>query len=309
MGLRAFVTCLVLAFLGACRSPADSTKEPPPVRDEQPTVKSLPGVDTSALTQRELGKWSSYVSEFLAPCPDQPVSVAECVTESRDCAACLPAAKFLVERVRRGDARSQAEKAFRTRFSPESVKSIDLSGSPALGADSPAVTVVEWADFQCPHCAMITPMLRELVEKRSDSVRLVFKHYPLSGHPNAHKAARAAVAAQAQGKFWEMEKALFEGQSAGLEEPQITKIARELGLDMKRFEADCKSEKTADLVAADRKQADKLGLSGTPMIYVNGRYFDFELFDVRESLDAWVELEIALATGHADAKTAKQTEK
>jgi protein-disulfide isomerase len=297
---------LVLAV--ACRAPADSTKEPPPV-EEQPAPTELPGVDTSALTQGEVAKWSRYVSELLAPCPDQPVSIAQCVGEARKCEACLPAARFLAERVRRGDARSQAEKAFKARFSPETVQSVDLGDSPARGAQSPVVTVVEWADFQCPHCALVTPMLVDLVQKRSSNVRLVFKHYPLSGHQNADKAARAAVAAHRQGKFWEMEKSLFAAQSQGLEEPQIVELARELSLDMKRFEADRASESAADAVAADRKQADRLGLAGTPMIYVNGRYFDFEHFDVREDLDAWIDLEIELRTGKsASAAPAQKPE-
>ena len=85
---------LMAASGAACRSPADSPKEPPPV-EEQPTAApttQLQGVDTSGLTPRELGKWQEYVSELLAPCADQPVSIAQCVTEARPCNACLPAA-------------------------------------------------------------------------------------------------------------------------------------------------------------------------------------------------------------------------
>lgn len=298
--VRLLMALSLYVLLVACRSPADATKEPPPV-EEQAAPRQLAGVDTSALTQRELSKWSSYVSELLAPCPDQPVSLSQCVTESRGCDACLPAARFLVGRVRRGDARSQTEKAFQTRFSPDEVKSIELGGSPSKGATSPVVTVVEWADFQCPYCAMITPLLQDIAEARKESVRLVFKHYPLSAHPNSEKAARASVAAQRQGKFWQMEKALFEGQAAGLEDRQIVEIARKLGLDLKQFDADRASEETADVVAADRKQAERLGLAGTPMIYLNGRYFDFDSFDVKEDLEAWIDLEIQLATGTSEA--------
>jgi protein-disulfide isomerase len=289
-----------LLSLGAlsCRSPADSPKEPPPV-EESTGPATLPGVDTSGLTAREQAKWREYVSEFLAPCSDTPVNVAQCVTESRACATCLPAAKFLVERVRRGDSRGQAEQAFKTRFSPEAVKSIDLSGSPAKGASSPVVTVVEWADFECPFCAAVAPVLKETVERYPEQVQLVFKHYPLSAHEHAEGAARAAVAAHQQGKFWALSQALFASQKEGLDETRLEKLAREAGLDMKGFDADRASEATADSVARDRKQADELGLEGTPMIYINGRHFALDHFDIRQDLAPWIELEIALNSGAA----------
>jgi hypothetical protein len=278
----------------ACRSPADSPKEPPPPEEERAAPAQLPGVDTSALTPRELGKWREYVSELLAPCPDQPVSIAQCVTESRACSACLPAAKFLVERVRRGDARAQAEAAFRARFSPEAVKSIDLGGSPAKGASSPVVTVVEWADFECPFCGVAAPVLKALVERYPSEVQLVFKNYPLSAHEHSEGAARAGVAAFHQGKFWQLNQAMFESQKAGLDDATLLKLARDQGLDMKAFEADRASEATADAVARDRKQADELGLEGTPMIYINGRHFSLDHFDLRQDLQPWIDLEIAL---------------
>ncbi len=278
----------------ACRSPADSPKEPPPPNEDRTAPVQLPGVDTSALTPREVGKWREYVSELLAPCPDQPVSIATCVSENRACNTCLPAAKLLVERVRRGDSRSEAEKAFRARFSPEAVKSIDLTGSPAKGATSPVVTVVEWADFECPFCGVAAPLLKATVERYPNEVQLVFKNYPLSAHEHAEAAARAAVAAARQGKFWELSQAMFASQKVGLDDATLLKLARDQGLDLKAFEADRASEATADAVARDRKQADELGLQGTPMIYINGRFFNMELFDIRNDLQPWIELEIAL---------------
>jgi protein-disulfide isomerase len=287
------------ALLGgaACRSPAESPKEPPPVEETTSSkpAQQLPGVDISALTPREQSKWQEYVGELLAPCPDQPVNVAQCVTESRPCAACLPAAKFLVERVRRGDTRQQAEAAYRARFSPEAVKPVDIEGSPAKGAERPIVTVVEWADFECPFCAVAAPLLKALVEKYPKQVQVVFKHYPLASHQHAENAARAAVAAHRQDKFWELSGAMFEAQKEGLDEEKVLELARGAGLEMKDFQAALGSEDTADSVARDRKQADELGLEGTPMIYINGRYFSFDHFDLRQDLEPWVELEIAMA--------------
>jgi len=295
---RVFLASIALLGAGACRNPADSPKEPPPVEETAASAPvNLPGVDTSSLTPREQTKWSEYVGGLLAPCSDQPVNIAQCVSESRPCGACLPAAKFLVERVRRGDTRTQAETAYRARFSPEAVKSIDLADSPTKGAAKPVVTLVEWADFECPFCGAVAPVLKSIVEKYPEQVQLVFKHYPLSAHQHAENAARAAVAAQRQGKFWPVQQALFENQKAGLDESNILKLARDAGLDMKEFENDIGSEATADSVARDRKQADELGLEGTPMIYINGRHFSLENFDLRQDLEPWIALEIELSNG------------
>jgi protein-disulfide isomerase len=295
---RVFLASIALLGAGACRSPADSPKEPPPVEETAApaATTTLPGVDTSSLTPREQTKWSEYVGGLLAPCADQPVNIAQCVSESRPCSACLPAAKFLVERVRRGDTRAQAEAAYRARFSPDTVKSIDVTGSPSKGAAKPVVTLVEWADFECPFCGVAAPLLKGVVEKFPDQVQLVFKHYPLSAHQHAENAARAAVAAQRQGKFWPVQQALFENQKKGLDEPHILELARAAGLDMKEFENDIASEATADSVARDRKQADELGLEGTPMIYINGRHFSLDHFDLRQDLEPWIALEIELAS-------------
>lgn len=300
---RVFLASIALLGAGACRSPADSPKEPPPVAETAaPAPATLPGVDTSSLTPREQTKWREYVGGLLAPCADQPVNIASCVSESRPCKACVPAAKFLVERVRRGDTRAQAEAAYRARFSPDTVKSIDIADSPAKGAEKPVVTLVEWADFECPFCGVTAPVLKGVVEKYPEQVRFVFKHYPLSAHQHAENAARAAVAAQRQGKFWPVQQALFENQKAGLDESSILKLARDAGLDMKAFESDIASEATADRVARDRKQADELGLEGTPMIYINGRHFSLEHFDLRQDLEPWIALEIELASASQNQK-------
>lgn len=302
LSLRALAAIISLALVNlelvTCRSPGDAGKAPAPTEESGQPV-ALPGVDTSNLTAREKSEWSSYVSELLAPCADQPVSVADCVKEKRDCKLCLPAAKFLVDEVKEGKARSQVETAFRKRFAPEQIKKIDVGDSPSLGPENAPVQIVEWADFECPFCGKAAPMLHELIDAYPGQVRLVFKHYPLSIHKSADKAARAAVAADKQGKFWQMHERLFAAQGAEkeLDDAMIKHIAQEVGLNIKKFEEDAASEETADVVARDRKQADSLELTGTPWIYVNGRHFDLTQFDPVKDLDGWVQLEIEVKTG------------
>lgn len=284
--------------LSTCRSPGEGGKGPDPAPEAAELVE-LPKVDTSGLRAREKREWSSAVSEFLAPCPDQPVSLAVCVKESRDCKACAPAARFLVKQVQKGKTRSQVEAAFKKRFSPSEVKQITIDGSPEKGAPNAAVVIVEWADFECPFCARTAPLLDSLVERYSSDVKLVFKNYPLAIHKNAEKAARASMAAARQEKFWAMHRALFERHPKPLDATGLQEAARAAGLDMRRFREELDSEPVADAVARDRKQGDALGLEGTPLIYINGRHFDLDYFDVGEDLEDWVRLEAELVTGKA----------
>jgi protein-disulfide isomerase len=282
--------------VATCRSPAEEGGKNPGGKDEAKVVQ-LDGVDTSALTPREQREWSTYVSELLAPCSDQPVSLAQCIKESRPCSLCLPAAKFLVKRVTRGGTRSQIEAAFRLRFSQDQAKSVDESDSPTKGSKDAPVAIVEWADFQCPYCGAAAPVIDKLPEQYPSNVRLVFKNYPLASHEHSEIAARGAVAAGKQGKFWEMHHALFGNQESGLDRDVVLRLAKEIGLDEKKFVSDLDSEATADAVNRDRKQGEKLELKGTPMIYINGRHFELEQFNLLEDLNEWIELEIEQRTG------------
>jgi len=272
---------------GAGQSPGGSSADPD---------VTLPGVDTGSLTAREKKEWSKWVSELLAPCPSEPVSVAQCVTESRKCGKCLPAAQLLLKQVRAGRSRSQAEDAFFARFASDRIKPIDVSDSPSRGPSSAPVTIVEWADFECPHCRHAAPLFEKMVEAHPGKVRLVYKFYPLQAHVHGESAARATVAAMKQGKFWEMHHILFEHQEA-LEPRDIEKYAKEIGLDFAKWKADWESEATADRVSRDRKQGDLVAVTGTPTVYINGREYDLAKFDMNDDLEDWINLEIAMTTG------------
>jgi protein-disulfide isomerase len=300
MTWRLLAAALALSFISSklttCRSPGDAGKGPG-AGAEPGAIVELSGIDTGELTAREKRDWSSLVSDLLAPCADQPVSLAQCVNESRPCRSCAPAAKLLVRLVQRGKTRAQVEKAYRLRFGPDQVQQIALGDSPAKGPADAPVTIVEWADFECPACAGSAPLLDQLLDKHPRTLRLVFKNYPLSIHEHAEKAARAGLAAHKQGKFWELYGLMFEAtrKDVKLVPSTIERLAKKSGLDMKRFAADFASEEIADAVARDRKQGDAVDLKGTPLIYINGRHFDFAYFDLRDDLEPWVLLEAELA--------------
>src|SRR5262245_14286317 len=133
------LVALFSSRLTTCRSPGGGGGDASNPQAEK--VVEVKGVDTSALTSRERTSFSTYASELLSPCPDQPVSVAQCVNESRACAACLPAARLLVEQVRRGKTRSQIEAFYRARFGADGVKNIDIGGSASKGPEGAPVLI------------------------------------------------------------------------------------------------------------------------------------------------------------------------
>ncbi len=142
--------------------------------------------------------------------------------------------------------------------------------SPAKGPADAKVTLVEFLDFECPYCASSAKDMDELLKLYPDDLKVVFRHQPLPFHKNAKVAAQAAMAAHAQGKFWEMEAKLFENAKA-LSEEKIEALAAEIGLDLPRFMKDWKSAEIERLVSADMEEGRRLGASGTPTFFINGR--------------------------------------
>ncbi|MBX3216535.1 MAG: thioredoxin domain-containing protein [Labilithrix sp.] len=248
----------------------------------------LDGVDTSGLTQREKKEWSSYVSEFISPCPNVPVPIGQCVKEKRECDKCAPAAKYLVKLVKDGMPREPLEKSYKNRFDPDKVKNVPIDGSPTKGPESAPLTIVEFADFQCPHCGQFAPVLDKIVESRKSEVRFAYKFYVLGKFPNSENAARATIAAGKQGKFWEMHHLVFANQE-NLSQQGLDSMAKELGLDVGRLHADMQSPETAERIAKDKKLGEDLKIEGTPTIFINGRQFDGH-----QDLNEWLNLELAM---------------
>ena len=174
-------------------------------------------------------------------------------------------------RNKRDQQRQQAEQAEEGRMEDQfkNPVKIDITGSPSRGPENAKVTIVEFSDFQCPFCSRGTQRMEDVLKEYPKDVKVVFKHLPLSFHQMAKPAARAAVAAQKQGKFWEMHDLLFQNQDA-LGDELFTKLATQLGLDLEKFKTDYDDPETAKKVEADAALANKLGVQGTPGFFVNG---------------------------------------
>lgn len=149
------------------------------------------------------------------------------------------------------------------------VQLISTDDDPSHGALTAPVTIVEFTDFQCPACAAMHPVLEEVLKAYDKKVRFVVRDFPLRQHTNASKAAEAANAAHAQGKFFEYARLLFKNQKA-LDVPSLKKYATELGLDRKRFDAELDAGTYAAEVKHDIDDGETYGIDSTPTIFVNG---------------------------------------
>ena len=149
------------------------------------------------------------------------------------------------------------------------VQAISVDDDPARGDATAPVTVVAFTDFQCPACAAMHPVIDEVLKSFGNKVRLVVRDFPLSMHADARKAAEAANAAHAQGKFFDYADLLFKHQNA-LDIPSLKKYATQLGLNRTVFDAALDSGKYAGEVRHDIADGEIYGIDSTPTIFING---------------------------------------
>lgn len=150
-------------------------------------------------------------------------------------------------------------------------------GGVATGSATPKVTLVEFSDFFCPACRAANPTVDQIIQKDGGQVKFVYRHFPLPQHPLAFKAAQAAEAANLQGKFWIYRDKLFDEQE-NLKDESFSLIAKDLGLDVSKFNKDIDSTEVIKKVQLDADDAKKLNLPGTPSFFVNGEKIELTTY-------------------------------
>ena len=147
-----------------------------------------------------------------------------------------------------------------------------------IGANSKNVEVMVYGDFECPACGQFYPVEKQIIQNYSNDIKFVFRHFPIDSiHPNARAASRAAEAAGLQGKFFEMHDLLYENQqqwsSQITSSPQsiFENYAKELNLDIAKYNADYAAESTNSTINADKQAGGQVGVNGTPTYFINGQ--------------------------------------
>ncbi len=151
---------------------------------------------------------------------------------------------------------------------------LNNAGAPTAGKKDAPVTLVEFSDFQCPFCKTAVPGIKQVEKVYGDRIQIVYRQYPIpSLHPNAFKAAEASLCANDQGKFWALHDAMFEDQ-AKLSVSDLKATARKLGMDGKKFDNCLDSGRYVEQVQNDQKEAQRIGVNGTPTLFLNGVMVD-----------------------------------
>lgn len=289
--LLAAVACA--PFAAPTEAHANPTSAP---TEETPSPRRFPSVDLSPLTSEQQQRFMRIVDEELCPCEGSVQSLGECLEEARGTCG---VARDVTTRIAHGLLRGESDATIRRAAAniareANTRHTFALDGVPYKGASRPTVTMITFADFECPYCREFARIAEELLRAYPNELRVYFMHFPLSGHPNAMDAALAVAAAQRQGKFWELHDRIFAEQATVRQAmdavPLLRRWAAELGLDMERFARDMEDPALYERVQNERRAATDAGARGTPAVFLNGvRMLDIDsTAKIRAKIDALI---------------------
>ncbi|MFH1437436.1 MAG: thioredoxin domain-containing protein [Pseudomonadota bacterium] len=267
--MRIIVSCV---FICSFLLPAGCGAMQQSDRAIEDLLRSKKVVDLDQLTGSELRLLVKLVRKEASPC-EGSLSLIEEMQKKKPCTPAVRALGFFFRRILDGYPESDILSQYVARFRISSKVSVLMEGRSDTGPADADVTIVSFSDFQCPFCRKAAAVIRGIKEEHLEKVRLVFKQWPMESiHPMAQDAAIAAEAALMQGRFWEMHDQLFSLKGA-LSPGNIEEAAKRAGLDIERWKEDMESAEVMERITKDREEAKKLGLKGTPTIFVNGVEF------------------------------------
>lgn len=289
--MRPLVTLLLaVALVGGC-SDRKAAAAPDTAPGSAPPVAAAAGdlpVDLSDLRDDDKRSFARFIQKYPSAC-GKAHSLEQSLKSDPRCRRSVYAARYLVRLLKsHALVDSEIEEQYDERFGGAKVD-IDVKDSPLRGEPHAPVVLVEFSDFQCPHCKRLQPTLERLLDEYRGQVRLYFKNFPLSSvHPDSAVAAAGALAAGKQGKFWQFHDRLFGGDQEHEAMPDLEKIARDLKLDLNKWHADVEGAKAA--VTRDRELGDKLDIQATPTLFVDGRKYHGP--NEYEDLKDWIDEEL-----------------
>lgn len=281
--------------LSACKRETPASAKPAEViaaaDNASGTVDKTPlaGVDITNLDEKKQELFYRLVGSLSSPC-GKAHSLRTSVTTDNACKRAPFAARYVASLISDGAPEAYITEDFEKHYKGEAGKPIDVANAPKVGNDDAPIKMVEFFDYACPACQALKPKLDQAIAEHQGQVVVYYRMFPLeSKHPDSKSAAQAALAAHAQGKFKEMNDLLYT-KSPAHKRDDVLGYARELGLDMAKFEADYAS--VASRVDADLQQGDALGVSSTPTLYFNGRKYTGP--HEAKYIGMWIDEEVAV---------------
>ncbi len=235
----------------------------------------LPGIDTNGLSDEAKKGLDSLLTMVPCPCDDSArTSMQQCIAD-KTCPVAIELGAYAAGQFKQGLGLEEVREAVINKYMDDHVVfRFDLNHTPRKGSKKAKVVIVEFADFECPHCAAMRTTLSDLVKAFPKRVAVYFKQFPLGHHEYSTSASQAALAAHKQGRFWPMHDLIFSNQGS-LEEGSFKAFAGELGLNLKRFEADMQSPEVMAQIQNDRKEGEG-GVRSTPTLFINGKLYHGE---------------------------------
>lgn len=261
---------LILGLLLVAALPAEQWQQ----------ATELPGVDFASLPPAAKSAAIKMLREQDCNCGCAR-KIAQCRITDSECSYSRALAVAVVREFRAGRSTDQVLSTLREKQKEGAVKpriledpvAIPIDGAPFRGLGTAPITVVEFSDFQCPYCALAAPKALAIVAAYPETVRLVFKQFPLDMHSQANLAAQAALAAHAQGRFWPLHDRMF-ANFRQISRPNILKWAAECGMDTIRFERDLNSGRFRAEVEKEVREGENAGVMGTPTFFINGKRYN-----------------------------------
>ena len=256
------------------------------------TSETLGSADLSALTPVQKRAVLKLVREQDCSCLCG-MKVAECVNKDPNCTYSKALVGIAIKGVQEGKGLVEisklmdaSPKAHRPKLLEDPVP-IPVDGSPVRGPSQARITLVEFSDFECPYCSIAMKEVNSIMAAYPNDIKLIYKQFPLSMHPHAPLAAAASLAANEQGKFWQMHDVLF-ANFRRLSRDNILTWAKDMGLDMEKFKADVDSAKYQAVIQKDVADGEKIGVYGTPAFFINGKHYNgpVSLENLKPILDA-----------------------
>jgi protein-disulfide isomerase len=287
------VASLLVGLVGACENP----KAEPISNHGSAATTAATVVDTTALQGIDLGKldadktklFYTLIGSLTSPC-GKSQSLRASFTTDTSCKRAPFAVRYVVamldDEVPEALIRDEFEKKYASKM--QAVK-LDTSKAPKQGTEDAPVRLAEFFDYGCPHCAVFKGQMEQVVSDDGGKVVEAFMMFPLSKHTDSKSAAQAALAAAAQGKFKEMHDMLF-AKTPQHDHEHVTGYAKEIGLDLAKFEADY--TKAEAQVNTDLAQGEAAGVDSTPTLFFNEKKYEGPM--AAKYIELWIEEELAV---------------